>query len=342
MNPALWILQASLLLSPLHRSDEVPESRSVRGILIVHQGVRGVASTETHSADDSRRLAEDLRQQLAQGADFEQLARTYSSDASAPYGGVLGTFFPGILSPDIDAFLFQAEIGALSPVLESAKGFQIMQRIERDAGCLQIQLEGPDALERANDLLARLQAGADFSELAKKYSMERTSAARGGQWGIFERTPRDAALRAACFRIQVGEVAGPIESPFGWHLVKRVPPSQIDPALADDVLARVRCILIAFKNAPRLNQVVTRSYSEAEQFAKQLAERIQRGEDMAQLAREHDDDRTGRERSGDLGWIRRHTRPLPPFLERVFVEPKGQVIGPLPTEVGWVILRREH
>ncbi len=342
MFSALLLLQGSLLLSPLQISDQIPDSRALRGILIVHKEVRGVSAAETRTREEARAQARELQQQLVAGADFEALARSYSSDRSAGVGGVLGTFFPGFLSPEVDAYLFQAQVGEVSPVFESGRGFQIVQRIERDAGCLQIQLEGLDAFQQAQDLLARLQAGADFSELARQHSTEKSSAARGGQWGIFQRSSKDAVLRAACFRLQLGEIAGPIESPLGWHLIKRVPVEQIDPALADDVAARVRCILISFQGAARTSYVVSRTHSEAERLAKDLAERIKKGEDMAQLAREFDDDRGGRDRAGDLGWIRRHTESLPAFLGRVFVEPKGSLIGPIPTEVGWVLLRREQ
>jgi peptidyl-prolyl cis-trans isomerase SurA len=242
----------------------------------------------------------------------------------------------------VDAFLFQAEVGAISPVLDSPRGFQIVQRIDRDAGCLHIQLEGPDARARAQDLLLRLEGGADFSDLARQFSAEKDSAGRGGQWGMFQRSAADSLLRAACFQIPVGGVAAPIESPRGIHLIKRVPPQDIDPALADDVVARVRCILVAFDGAAFASPLVTRRHSQAEALARELAEKIRQGADMAELAREHDDDRGGRARAGDLGWIRRYSPTIPAFMDRVFSEPKGTLLGPIPSEVGWVLLRRER
>jgi parvulin-like peptidyl-prolyl isomerase len=63
---------------------------------------------------------------------------------------------------------------------------------------------------------------------------------------------------------------------------------------------------------------------------------------MAALAGEHDDDPGGRQRCGDLGWILRHATDTPAFLERVWSSPIGQLQGPVPSNAGWVVFRRER
>jgi peptidyl-prolyl cis-trans isomerase C len=78
-------------------------------------------------------LAEELRTQIVGGADFAQLAQTYSLDLSTrPAGGDLGWFAPGTLtSPEVDAAAFALQPGEVSAVVESALGYHLVQVTER-------------------------------------------------------------------------------------------------------------------------------------------------------------------------------------------------------------------
>jgi peptidyl-prolyl cis-trans isomerase C len=78
-------------------------------------------------------LAESLRDQLIDGADFADIARIYSIDTSSrPAGGDLGWFPEGyLLVPEVEAAAFDLQPGELSEVIESDLGFHIVQMIER-------------------------------------------------------------------------------------------------------------------------------------------------------------------------------------------------------------------
>ena len=333
---AALLLQASGLVAPLYLGEEVPETRALRAILVLHRDMPGVPHTVVRSREEAIELSRDLTERLRAGAEFGPLALELSGHPSARYGGVLGSFWPGMLRGEPDEFLFSAELGEISDPFESPIGFQVLERIEAEAGALQIFVSGADddARARAEDLLARLAAGADFGALAREHSDDEASAERGGQLAVFRRGPTDALLKAAVFETPLGEVAGPIESPLGLHLLKRVPPSEIDPALADDVIARARAITIAV--GP------DRTPEEAKDLAWKVFHQIQgEGRDMAELARELDDDPTGRERAGDLGWILRRASKTRNFVDRIFLRTRGELIEPLPTGDGYVILRRE-
>jgi parvulin-like peptidyl-prolyl isomerase len=338
----LALLEVSLFVAPMFLAPEPPPSRSVRSILVA-----AAPETETdrpggRTRDAAEKLARDLAGRLRQGEAFSSVASVcaIAPDASA----VLGTFFPHVLAPAMDEFLFSAEVGAVSDPIETAAGFHVLQRIERDAACRQILIGGTGPQEKriAESLLAKLRAGEDFAAMAAKRSDDPVTKARGGALAIFERGAHDSLLKAAAFELEVGEIGGPIESPLGWHLLQRVPTEAIDPALRDDNLARVRCILVAFGGARGAEPALERENDEATAIARSLVERIRAGEDMAALAREHDDDRGGRERAGDLGWIRRRSPQTADVLERVFLEPKGTVLDPIATPSGWLILRRER
>jgi peptidyl-prolyl cis-trans isomerase D len=78
-----------------------------------------------------------------------------------------------------------------------------------------------DAAEAvALDLLARINAGESFEELATEYSMDGGTAAAGGDLGLLTQTQLPAELGSAIFTMQLGDVTGPISSDFGFHLVR--------------------------------------------------------------------------------------------------------------------------
>lgn len=73
--------------------------------------------------------------------------------------------------------------------------------------------------ERAAALLAEIEGGADFAEVAQANSSD-GSAAQGGALGWFGAGQMVPPFEAAVSGIEVGEIAGPVETEFGWHLIK--------------------------------------------------------------------------------------------------------------------------
>ncbi|MDH3546416.1 MAG: SurA N-terminal domain-containing protein [Gammaproteobacteria bacterium] len=78
-----------------------------------------------------------------------------------------------------------------------------------------------DAAEgTARDMLARVQAGESFAELAQEFSEDGGTAAQGGDLGVLTLTQLPDELGSAIFAMAEGEVDGPIESDFGFHVVQ--------------------------------------------------------------------------------------------------------------------------
>jgi peptidyl-prolyl cis-trans isomerase C len=73
--------------------------------------------------------------------------------------------------------------------------------------------------QTAKDLKAQIDGGADFAELAKANSTD-GSAANGGDLGWFGVGMMVKPFEDAVVAMKPGEVAGPIETQFGWHLIK--------------------------------------------------------------------------------------------------------------------------
>jgi parvulin-like peptidyl-prolyl isomerase len=96
----------------------------------------------------SEAAAERILTELQDGAEFTELARRESIDASTrPAGGDLGWFPVGyLLIPEVEAAAFSLQPGELSGVVPSELGFHIVQTLERGLHPL-----SPDALRWAQE-----------------------------------------------------------------------------------------------------------------------------------------------------------------------------------------------
>ena len=76
-----------------------------------------------------------------------------------------------------------------------------------------------DSEEKAKDLKAQIDGGADFAEVAKANGTDGT-AARGGELGWFAHGDMVPEFADAAFAMEPGTVSDPVKSAFGWHLIK--------------------------------------------------------------------------------------------------------------------------
>ncbi|QBY05203.1 peptidylprolyl isomerase [Thalassotalea sp. HSM 43] len=77
------------------------------------------------------------------------------------------------------------------------------------------------AEQQAQDLLAKIQAGEDFAELAKAHSADTFSGENGGDLDWFDRGVMDPAFEDAAFALTMDNaVSGVVKSDFGFHIIK--------------------------------------------------------------------------------------------------------------------------
>lgn len=77
------------------------------------------------------------------------------------------------------------------------------------------------ALTKAQEVLKEVSAKpANFAELAKKYSQDTGSAVQGGDLGYFAKGAMVKPFEDAAFSMKVDEIRGPVESQFGYHIIK--------------------------------------------------------------------------------------------------------------------------
>lgn len=75
------------------------------------------------------------------------------------------------------------------------------------------------ATKKIEDILAKLKKGANFGEMAKKYS-EGPSASQGGELGWFTKTEMVKPFAEEAFKLKKGEIGGPVQTQFGLHLIQ--------------------------------------------------------------------------------------------------------------------------
>jgi len=73
--------------------------------------------------------------------------------------------------------------------------------------------------EEALGIAFDLGQGKDFAELAKAKS-NCPSSKKGGELGWFGRGQMVKKFETACFSMQKGEISSPIQTQFGWHIIK--------------------------------------------------------------------------------------------------------------------------
>jgi peptidyl-prolyl cis-trans isomerase D len=118
---------------------------------------------------------------------------------------------------------------------------------------------------KSNELLERLNKGADFSEVAKKHSDDPSSGANGGSLGEFPEGTMVSAFENALDKLKPGEISKPVLSPFGYHIIKleSVEQKRIKPLseVKDEIIQSLKEI----KARQRVKRIVKRIHQAAQQ-----------------------------------------------------------------------------
>jgi peptidyl-prolyl cis-trans isomerase SurA len=87
-------------------------------------------STEGKSPEEIaavQKKAEDLRNRVIKGDDFNEIAKRYSEGSTAKDGGELGTFKKGEMAPQLEEIVFKMDKGQITEVIQTKPGFEILK-----------------------------------------------------------------------------------------------------------------------------------------------------------------------------------------------------------------------
>ena len=197
------------------------------------------ASTEQIAARKAR--ADEVARQLRTGAEFAKIAATYSDAPDALKGGEIGWRDPNRLPPLFAEALAKLAPGQVTPVVRSSTGFHLLKLVDRrsaadtskdKAAALQQTrarhillkitptMTAADARRKLTELKERLDNKASkFEDLARLFSNDGT-ASKGGDLGWLYPGDSVPEFETVMNTLKPGEVSGPIETPFGLHLIE--------------------------------------------------------------------------------------------------------------------------
>ncbi len=185
-----------------------------------------------------------------------------------------------------------------------------------------------EALTLAGELAAKARAGEEIGELAKQHSDD-PSAPKGGSLGVFPTSRMVPAFSAACAMLGIGEVSDPVETQFGYHVIRR--DREVE-------LVSARHMLVMHTKSARVPPGVTRTKDEAFARASEALKKARLGDDFAELAAEYSDGPT-KVKGGDLGSFPQGAM-VPAFDEVVFALKVGAISDIVETQFGFHIIMR--
>lgn len=115
-------------------------------------------------------------------------------------------------------------VGSVEPTEEEVNDFYEENKATQfkipERRCIRHILFTEDEESEAEDVKDQLEAGGDFEELAQEYSQDPGSRERGGDLGCQPKGGFVPEFDDAAFEAQEGEIVGPIETDFGFHVIE--------------------------------------------------------------------------------------------------------------------------
>ncbi len=190
----------------------------------------------------SLKKIEAILDSIKNGASFEDMVVKHSQDNfSKNTGGDIYWFTAGQIVPAFEYAAYETPVGEVHPkIVETKFGYHILKITDREkrryklrAKHILVKLEEPrgnvaDTIpaEKPLDKITRIReeivGGASFDSLARKYSDDPSSGAKGGDLGFFERRQMVKPFDEAVFDLEIGELSDIVKSRFGYHIIQLV------------------------------------------------------------------------------------------------------------------------
>jgi peptidyl-prolyl cis-trans isomerase SurA len=180
----------------------------------------------------------EVKAEVEKGLDFNQAATKYSQDPSAAQNnGNLGWFTVFQMVTPFEDAAYRTPVGKISEPVRTRFGYHLLKvhDLREAKGEIKVahimKMFPPDitpevkqGLKKTIDSLYTLvQNGADFAELARNNSDDQRSAVNGGEMPFFGRSRMIPEFSEPAFALKKdGEVTQPVETDFGFHIIKRI------------------------------------------------------------------------------------------------------------------------
>ena len=187
------------------------------------------------------------------------------------------------------------------------------------------------AYNKIMDIRKQLEEGADFAEMATKYSDDPSAKQFGGNLGYFTAMQMVYPFENAAFSTKTGELSNLVRTRFGYHILKvfdkKPNPGEIN---AQHILIRTK------KDNPNAEATDLVPLSRINKIYQQLED----GKDFAELAKQVSEDKGSAAKGGQLPLFG-HSKMFPEFETAAFnLKNDGDYSKPVKTPVGYHIVKR--
>ena len=174
----------------------------------------------------------DIRRRALNGEAFAGLAKEFSADPGVlENGGDLGYFTALEMVYPFENAAYQTAVGSISLPIRSRFGYHLVKVIDRRPAGDQVEvshilIQGKDdlAFTKIKKAKERLDAGENWKDVCQSLSEDSSTKDNGGKLPPFRKggfDPMASEFEQAAFGLKnPGEVAGPILTPYGWHLLR--------------------------------------------------------------------------------------------------------------------------
>jgi len=185
------------------------------------------------------------------------------------------------------------------------------------------------AWNKITDLRKQIIAGADFNEMAAKYSEDPSAVQNKGMLVYFTAFQMVYPFEDMTYRTPVGQVSEIIRTRFGYHIIKV---HDERPATGEIKVAHI------MKMFPQ--QASEETISKLKLSADSLWQKANSGEDFAELARKYSDDKQSSTDGGVMNWFTQNNM-ISSFAEASFaLKNDGDISPVIRTPYGWHIIKR--
>ncbi|MFC2115518.1 peptidylprolyl isomerase [Bacteroidota bacterium] len=200
----------------------------------------------------------------------------------------------------------------------------ILMRVAEDGGPEDTALVYTKAMEIREKILA----GEDFGVVAKASSDDPSAKNNAGDLGWFTVFRMVYPFESACFNTPVGDISLPVRTRFGYHLINVV---EERPARGEVQVAHIMVMVP--------ESMTEEQRAEAKEKITLLYDSLQSGQDFAEMAIKHSEDRGSAGRGGELPWFGTG-RMVAPFENASFaLQDIGDISEPVQTSFGWHIIK---
>ncbi len=185
------------------------------------------------------------------------------------------------------------------------------------------------AWNKINDLRNQIIAGADFNEMAAKYSEDPSAVQNKGLLGYFSAFQMLFPFEDMTYRTPVGQVSEIVRTRFGYHLIK----VQDERLAAGEI--KVAHIMKMFPK-----QASEETIANLKLKADSIWQEATSGADFAKLAKKYSDDKQLSDEDGVMKWFTPNNM-VPQFAEAAFaLKNDGDISPVIRTPYGWHIIKR--